>query len=259
MLWKKFRKIFHTMEKSGGNFPHCGKLFSTPWKTGPRMSPPRRPAPLNAASRKCFRQVLAWLEREAAAARAPLVVGLGGPGGSGKSTLARWLHHHLPDSRLVTLDDFRLPRPRRPAHGRYGSHPEANDLPRLQKTLAAFRRGRPIRQPVFDSAAGRATRAIELPPARLLLADGEIAAHAAVRPWLDRLILVEAHWRTQLNARLTRDLCERHCPLDKAIDLFLHSNLRDYPRFSAGAREAAQAILYCNARRVYSLRRLPVY
>jgi uridine kinase len=77
-----------------------------------------------------------------------------------------------------------------------------------------------------------------------------------VRPWFDRLILVEAHWRTQLNVRLTRDLRERHCTLEKAIDLFLQSNLRDYPRFAAGAREAAHAILYCNARRGFSLRRL---
>jgi uridine kinase len=120
-----------------------------------------------------------------------------------------------------------------------------------------FPRGRPLRQPVFDPVAGQALDEIEIPACRILLADGEIAAHDAVRPWLDRLILVEAHWRTQLNTRLTRDLRERHCSLEKAIDLFLHSNLRDYPRFAAGARDAAHAVLYCNARRTFSVRRLP--
>lgn len=221
------------------------------------MIPAACPDHLNAASRAAFRRIRAWIEREAAATPGPFIVGIGGPGGGGKSTLSRWLRHHLPDARILALDDFRLPRHRRPAHGRYGSHPAANDLGRLRQTLSDFRRGRPLRQPVFDPVAGEARDEIEVPPARLLLADGEIAAHAELRPWFDRLILVEAHWRTQLNARLTRDLRERGCTLEKAIDLFLQSNLRDYPRFAVGARAAAHAVLYCNARRTFALRRLP--
>ena len=221
------------------------------------MTPTTCPGHLNAASRTSFRRVRDWIAREAAAAGAPFVVGIGGPGGGGKSTLSRWLRHHLPDARILSLDDFRLPRRHRPPHGRFGSHPEANDLPRLRQTLADFRKGRPLRQPVFDPVAGEARGEIRVPPARILLADGEIAAHGTVRPWLDRLILVEAHWRTQLNVRLTRDLRERGCTLEKAIDLFLQSNLRDYPRFSAGARDAAHAVLYGNARRSFSFRKPP--
>jgi hypothetical protein len=31
--WKNVSPFFHTMEKCFAVFPHCGKLFSTPWKT----------------------------------------------------------------------------------------------------------------------------------------------------------------------------------------------------------------------------------
>ena len=80
---------------------------------------------------------------------------------------------------------------RRPAHGRYGSHPDGNDLPRLRKALRDFRAGRPIRQPVFDPATGEASAEILVPSARILLADGEIAAHRDLRAAFDRLILVD--------------------------------------------------------------------
>lgn len=218
------------------------------------MIPSTCPRHLHPATTQCFRRVQAWLEREAAAAPVPLVIGIGGPGGCGKSTLARWLRHHLDGARILALDDFRLPRARRPAHGRYGSHPDGNDLPRLRKILRDFRAGRPIRQPVFDPVAGAATTEIRVPSARILLADGEIAAHRDVRAAFDRLILVEAHWRTQLDTRLARDVRERHCPLEKAIDLFLQSNLRDYPRFAAGAADDAHILLYRNRSHIFTPR-----
>ena len=220
------------------------------------MLPSPCPRHLRPATVQCFRRVKTWLEREAAAAPAPLIIGIGGPGGCGKSTLARWLRHHLDGARILALDDFRLPRDRRPAHGRYGSHPDGNDLPRLRKALRDFRAGRPIRQPVFDPATGEASAEILVPSARILLADGEIAAHRDLRAAFDRLILVDAHWRTQLHARLARDLRERHCSLEKAIDLFLQSNLRDYPRFAAGAASEAHISLYCNASHAFTLRKI---
>ena len=219
------------------------------------MIPSACPSHLDAPSTAAFRLVRDWILREARSA--PLAVGIGGPGGCGKSTLSRWLRHHLPDALVLSLDDFRLPRSARPPRSPYGSHPDANDLPLLRQVLEDFRNGLPLRQPVFDPASGTRARVETFPSPRILLADGEIAAHQSVRAAFDRLVLVEAHWRTQLHARLSRDLRERRCSLEKAVDLFLQSNLRDYPRFSAGARAEAHAILYRNLRRSFSLRRLP--
>lgn len=220
------------------------------------MIPTTCPTHLSKASLACFKKVSVWLKREAESHKGPFIVGIGGPGGCGKSTLSRWLRHNLTGARILSLDDFRLPRQTRPAHGRYGSHPEGNDRTRLKKCLRDFHTGHPIRQPIFDPVAGKATEEIQVPTASILLADGEIAAHRDLRALFDRLILVDAHWRTQLNTRLTRDLKERHCTLEKAMDIFLQSNLRDYPQFAEGAREAADVLLYCNTRHTFSLRRI---
>ncbi len=214
------------------------------------------PTHLSAASLTCFKRIRTWLRREASHHTGPFIVGIGGPGGCGKSTLSRWLRHQVDGARILSLDDFRLPRRHRPAHGRYGSHPDGNDLQRLTRCLKDFRNGLPIRQPIFDPIAGEAIEERQVPAATILLADGELAAHQTLRPRFDRLILVDAHWRTQLNTRLTRDLKERHCTLEKAIDVFLQSNLRDYPKFAAGAHEAADVRLYCDTRHTFSLRRI---
>ena len=213
-----------------------------------------KPPPLCPTTLRSFTQVREAIEDKASRQTVPLLVGIGGPGGCGKSTLTRWLLHQLTEAEILSLDDFRLPRDQRPAHARFGSHPEANDLLRLRDTLAAARRGDPVTQPVFDPKQGSAVKTITLPPHRILLADGELAAHPDIRMLFDFRILVDAHWRTQLNTRLTRDLRERGCTLEKAIDIFLHSNLRDYPRYAQGAAEAADLLLYRNQHHAFRIK-----
>jgi uridine kinase len=158
---------------------------------------------------------------------------------------------------VLSLDDFRFSRELRSASGRFGSHPEGNDLSRLEEVLEDAKEGRRVLQPVFDAEHGRVIREEPLPAFRLLLADGEIAAHTHLRHHFDLFILVNAHWRTQLNTRLSRDVNERHCSLEKAIHLFLQSNLRDYPTYAAGVEEAADVVLYRSVKHVFTLKRLP--
>ena len=112
------------------------------------------PPPLCDESLRAFARIKGWLEGRLSGRKRPLVVGIGGPGGCGKSTLSRWLYHAMDGVEILSLDDFRLPREERPAHGRFGSHPEGNDLERLEETLERARAGREVVQPVFDLARG---------------------------------------------------------------------------------------------------------
>lgn len=189
--------------------------------------------------------------------KTPFLLGIGGPGGCGKTTVSRWLLARIKGAALLPLDDFRHPREARSERGLLGSHPDGNDLTRLRACLRAARRRQSFERPVFDPVAGTSKRTAPVPPAPVLICDGEIAAHSAIRNEFDGLVVVDAHWRTQLNTRLTRDLRERHCSLDKALNIFLQSNLRDYPTYAEGAREAADLVLYRNRRNVFSIMKKP--
>lgn len=206
-----------------------------------------------------FESLARWLEQRADASQksGALLVGIGGPGGCGKSTMVRWLLGRLPCAGELPLDDFRLPRSARRERGLFGSHPEANNLKDLQSCLQSAVAGKCFLRPVFSLNDGEKIERASVPPCRILLCDGEIAVHQGLRERFDTLVLVDAHWRIQLNTRLTRDLRQRNCTLEKAIEIFLTSNLRDYPKFAASAQGAANWVIYRNSRNQFKLRKRP--
>ena len=172
----------------------------------------------------------------------PVLIGIGGPGGSGKSSFSHTLSRHLDDVQLLPLDDYRKPRHERPP-GIYGSHPSGNRLDLLSAHLDDARNSRSFLRPVFCRESGAAIDTEAVPPARFIIADGEIAAHRELRGLFDLRILVLADWSLQWKARIGRDRSERSCSLRKAITLFMLSNLRDYPRHAAGSHRDADLIL----------------
>ena len=185
---------------------------------------------------------LPLLHQASVALGRPVLIGIGGPGGSGKSSFAMTVSRLLGDARILPLDDYRKPRAERP-RGIYGSHPAGNRLELLKSHLDAARNGIPFHRPVFCRIRGAAIDTATVPPARFILADGEIAAHRGLRGQFDVRILVLAGWPLQWQARLGRDRTERASSLSKALTLFVLSNVRDYPRFAAGAVGDADLVL----------------
>lgn len=203
------------------------------------------------------KSIAQWLQEKTEHRTSPLIVAIGGPGGTGKSTFTKSLMRDLPKVAHLSLDDFRLPRARRAAMGLYGSHPDGNDLKRLRRCIALARRGLSFAAPVFDQKAGETLSIRQVEPQPILLCDGEIAAHDALGDLFDHLIIVTAHWRTQLDTRLGRDISRRAHSLEKAIDVFLNSNLRDYPRFSGSAHSRADWLLYRSRRGRLTVKKQP--
>lgn len=199
------------------------------------MSPSFPECPGCAAALPLLHQASATLGR-------PVLIGIGGPGGSGKSSFSLALAKQLDDARLLPLDDYRKPRSERPP-GIFGSHPAGNRLDLLNDHLDDARNGRAFERPVFCRERGSAIQTEAVPPARFIIADGEISAHRALRPLFDLRILITADWTLQWRARMGRDRSERSCSLRKALTLFVLSNLRDYPRFASGSHRDANLVL----------------
>jgi len=174
----------------------------------------------------------------------PWIVGIGGPGGSGKSRLGAWLQLHIPNSAVLSLDEFRFPRSDRPSHAPFGSHPDAINIPLILETLIAAKAGQPVRQPHFDRISGRPLEGKELPLADVYLVDGEITAYSMLTAHLDTLILVQSSMWTQFITRMKRDRKSRNCSLVKTLRIYIRSNLMDYPRFGKDSEARAQLVFH---------------
>jgi len=178
-----------------------------------------------------FRQRFADADR-------PVIIAVGGPGGSGKSTLCRSLASRLGDCGVIALDDYRTPRAERAARCIFGPAPEANRFDLLTGHLRELRAGRPFDKPVYNMITGIADTTQRYAPCRFNLLDGETSTYPILQPQVDLAIFVDADLHTLWRTRLTRDITERGYTHRKAIDTFIHSNLREYARHVEPTRAA---------------------
>jgi phosphoribulokinase len=176
----------------------------------------------------------------------PLLVAIGGPGGTGKSTLTKLLQKHLTSSSIVHLDDYKTPRAERAALGIFGAHPQANKMNLIQEHLIQLRLGNRIEKPVYNAIDGTADHVESVSAEPIVLLDGEISTYAPFRSSIDLSVFIDAHWRTQLQTRLERDIKVRNYTPEKAIATFLESNLREFPKYGADSQHWSHIRLWAD-------------
>jgi len=176
----------------------------------------------------------------------PVLIAIGGPGGSGKSTFSSALKDKLPDSSILSLDDYRIPRKLRKGCILYGSHPDANRIDLLISHCEKIKNGSAVEKPVYDPVTGEADSTVTFIPTKFVLLDGEISTYQQLRSVIDFSIFIDSDLKTQFATRVNRDMVNRGYSYEKVKSVFLQSNIKDFARFGAESRSHTDIILFCN-------------
>jgi len=184
------------------------------------------------------------IRRHLPASKRPVIVAVGGPGGTGKSLFCQRLAVLLDGAAILACDDYRTPRAQRSKRGLFGSHPEGNHLELLSAHLQCIRDNVAFEAPRFCTDLGEAHAKVPFQPTPFTILDGEISTYTHFQAFVDFRIYIDSDWRLQLKTRLSRDITERAASREKALTLFLKSNLQDAARFGAEAKILADLVLH---------------
>ncbi len=176
----------------------------------------------------------------------PVYIAVGGPGGSGKSTFSQKLASLLPDSAVLSLDNYKKSRKQRAELGIWGPHPAANRIDLIIEHLIKLRAGESIDVPIYDLQSGESPDTISYTPVRFNIIEGEVATCSQIRDLIDFSIFIDSDLKTQLKTRLGRDMRERGHSYEKAIVNFLKSNLQEFQQYGAESKMWSDVHVYCH-------------
>lgn len=176
----------------------------------------------------------------------PVLVAIGGPGGTGKSTFSHKLAECLEDACVLHLDDYKTDRLYRQELEIYGPHPKANELELIKQHIFELSENRAINRPVYCGKEGKINSFETFTPRKYNILEGETSTYREFCDMIHFSVFIDAHWKTQLNTRINRDIDIRGYSPEKALATFLHSNLKEFPKYGAGSKEWADAHLFCD-------------
>jgi uridine kinase len=147
------------------------------------------------------------------------IVGLAGPSGSGKSTVAKRvaarLNGHVISMEIYAVDANHLPFEERTK--RDYDAPEATDVNLLESHIRKYTAGLALEAPIYDFAQHLRVRdrREHVPAKPLLIVEGILALHfAALRPYFDLSIYLDAPEEICFHRRKVRDITERQRALE---------------------------------------------
>ncbi len=209
------------------------------------MPPPAVPTRLH--TRQSAETVVArLLQRRFNDRGRPVLIAIGGPGGSGKTTFAEKLHRHLLDSGIVHLDNYKISRADRLRKNLNGPHPDANRMTQAVTHLTAIKSGETVSLPVYDMSRGDTGSFEAFTPCRFVLVEGEISTYKEFRELIDCSLFIDSDFKTQLAARIGRDIRERGHSMKKAVSNFLASNLTEFTEYGAESKQWSDLQLFCH-------------
>jgi dihydrodipicolinate synthase/N-acetylneuraminate lyase/uridine kinase len=199
------------------------------------------------SSRQSAAVILAqYITSQFGSSEKPVLIAIGGPGGSGKTTFSGKLQERLEQCGVVHLDNYKTSRAERKRKNLTGPHPDANQMALVADHLTKIKTGESISVPQYDSDSGETSHHEEYIPRQITIVEGEISTYKDFRHLIDCSIFIDSDFKTQLSARLGRDMSQRGHSLKKAVTTFLNSNLSEFTMYGAESKQWTDIHLFCH-------------
>jgi len=173
-------------------------------------------------------------------------IGVAGDSGSGKTTFTGAIREIFGGDLVssISLDDYhRYDREERKARGVTPLVPEANRLDRIERDLAALKRGLSIEKPVYNHRTGTFDPPVPFAPKKILILEGLHPLFTGrLRDLLDFTLFVDPEDEVKRFWKMKRDTGDRGYRSDE-VEEELAARAADYARYIAPQRHFADAVI----------------
>ena len=181
----------------------------------------------------------------------PVVIGITGGSGSGKTTIAQKIVAQMQEDEHVLImkqDSYYKDNTGIPMDIRMKinyDHPDAFDVPLLEKQLRDLLAYKAIEMPVYDfKEHTRSKKTIHKEPADIIILEGILVlANKEIRDLMDIKVYVDTDDDIRFIRRLERDLSERGRSIDSVIDQYLSTVKPMYHQFIEPTKRYADIIV----------------
>jgi phosphoribulokinase len=184
-------------------------------------------------------------------AASPLVftIGVAGDSGSGKTTFTSAIRKIFGADLVstITLDDYHIyDRDQRRRHHITPLIPEANDIARLERDLAALKSGQEIHKPVYNHQTGHLDDAVPFQPTKIVILEGlHTLSTPRLRDLLDYTLFVDPVPDIKYEWKILRDTGARGYAQDQVLRE-MSEREPDYHAYIKPQRQYADAIIRIN-------------
>lgn len=181
----------------------------------------------------------------------PVIIGITGGSGSGKTTIAHKIAEEFDDNDhviIITQDSYYKDNTGIPMEERMKinyDHPDAFDMPLLEKQLGQLLNRQAIEMPTYDfTAHTRSKETVHVEPANIIILEGILVLFSKeIRDLMDIKVYVDTDDDIRFIRRLERDIKERGRSLDSVINQYLATVKPMYHQFIEPTKRYADIIV----------------